>query len=63
MKQGTVKFFKQDKGYGFIECDGKDYFVHVSGCKDEIEKDNVVEFEIEEGEKGLKAVNVQVIGQ
>ncbi len=60
---GTIKWFNESKGYGFIEHEGgSDVFVHYSaiqgdGYKTLIEGDNV-EFEIEEGEKGPKATNV-----
>ncbi|MEX0314922.1 MAG: cold-shock protein, partial [Allomuricauda sp.] len=50
-------------GYGFITEDGSntDHFVHVSGLIDEIREGDVVEFELQQGKKGLNAVNVQVI--
>lgn len=61
MKTGTVKFFVEEKGFGFIVDDEtqKDIFVHVSGTVDEIQKDDKVTFEVEEGRKGLNAVNVR----
>jgi len=60
MKTGQVKFFNDEKGFGFIvdNEDQKEYFVHVSGCNDEIEKEDEVSFELAEGRKGLNAVNV-----
>ncbi len=63
MKKGTVKFFNEAKGFGFItEDDSKEeYFVHISGLIDEIKEGDVVEFELKEGKKGLNAVNVKVI--
>ena len=63
MKKGTVKFFNESKGFGFIiEEDSKSaYFVHVSGLIDEINEGDAVEFELKEGRKGLNAVNVKVI--
>jgi len=63
MKKGTVKFFNESKGFGFIiEEDSKnEYFVHVSGLIDNISEGDVVEFELKEGKKGLNAVNVKVI--
>jgi len=63
MKKGTVKFFNESKGFGFIiEEDSKnEYFVHISGVIDEIKEGDVVEFELKEGKKGLNAVNVKVI--
>jgi CspA family cold shock protein len=63
MKKGTVKFFNESKGFGFIIEEGseKDYFVHVSGLIDQIREGDNVEFELKEGKKGLNAVNVKVI--
>jgi len=63
MNKGTVKFFSESRGFGFIieENSNKEYFVHSSGLIDEIKECDVVEFELKEGEKGLNAVNVKVI--
>lgn len=63
MKKGTVKFFNDSKGFGFIidEETKTEYFVHVSGLIDEIREDDNVEFELKEGRKGLNAVNVKVV--
>ncbi len=63
MNKGTVKFFNETKGFGFIsdEDSNKEYFVHVSGLIDEIREGDVVEFELQEGKKGLNAVNVKVV--
>ena len=63
MLQGTVKFFNESKGYGFItESDSdKEHFVHVSGLIGEIKEGDTVEFDLKEGKKGLNAVNVSVI--
>ena len=63
MKNGTVKFFNESKGFGFIiEDDSKqEHFVHISGLIDEIKEGDAVEFELQEGKKGLNAVNVKVI--
>jgi CspA family cold shock protein len=63
MKNGTVKFFNESKGFGFVteENSKKEYFVHVSGLIDEIREGDQVEFELQEGKKGLNAVNVKVI--
>mgnify|MGYP001559289566 FL=1 len=63
MAKGTVKWFNESKGYGFIASeDGTDVFVHYSsiqgeGFKTIAEGDNV-EFDVEKGDKGPKAVNV-----
>ena len=63
MNKGTVKFFNDTKGFGFIKEDvsDKEYFVHVSGLIDEIREGDAVEYELQEGKKGLNAVNVKVI--
>jgi CspA family cold shock protein len=62
MEKGTVKFFNESKGFGFIVNDKtkKEYFVHVSGLIDEIREGDSVEFDLAEGKKGLNAVNVKV---
>ncbi len=62
MKNGTVKFFNDAKGFGFIvdEETKNEYFVHVSGLIDEIKEGDAVEFELKEGKKGLNAVNVKL---
>ncbi|MGB1269125.1 MAG: cold-shock protein [Flavobacteriaceae bacterium] len=63
MNKGTVKFFNDTKGFGFIteEGSGKEYFVHVTGLVDEIREGDEVEFDLEEGKKGMNAVNVSVL--
>ncbi|MBN2756331.1 MAG: cold shock domain-containing protein [Bacteroidales bacterium] len=63
MRKGTVKFFNESKGFGFIIEDDvkKEYFVHISGLIDEIHEGDNVEFELTEGKKGLNAINVKVI--
>ncbi|MFN5415667.1 MAG: cold-shock protein [Flavobacteriia bacterium] len=63
MNKGTVKFFNEAKGFGFISEEGtsKDHFVHISGLIDEIREGDTVEFELQDGKKGLNAVNVKVI--
>ena len=62
MNKGTVKFFNDSKGFGFIVDTEtqKEYFVHVSGLVDEIKEGDEVTFELTEGRKGLNAVNVQL---
>ena len=61
--QGTVKFFNEAKGFGFItpSNSGQDIFVHVSGLVDEIRENDSVEYDEERGKKGMNAVNVKVI--
>lgn len=63
MSKGTVKFFNESKGFGFIseENSNKEHFVHVTGLIDEIREGDYVEFDLQEGKKGLNAVNVKVI--
>ncbi len=63
MSKGTVKFFNDSKGFGFITEEGSnsEYFVHISGLIDEIREGDIVEFNLQEGKKGLNAVNVKVI--
>lgn len=59
MKKGTVKFFNEAKGFGFIKAEnGEDIFVHASGLRDEIRENDQVVFETERGKKGINAVNV-----
>ena len=62
MNNGTVRFFNDSKGFGFIkeEGTGKEYFVHVSGLIDEIRENDEVTFELKEGKKGLNAVDVKL---
>ncbi len=59
--QGTVKFFNEEKGFGFIKHDNsnKETFVHANGLIDQIQADDRVEFDVQEGRKGLNAVNVK----
>jgi CspA family cold shock protein len=63
MKTGTVKFFNESKGFGFIvnEDTKQDTFVHVTGLTEEIREGDRVEYEEREGKKGLNAVDVRVI--
>ncbi|WP_321514972.1 cold shock domain-containing protein [Marinifilum fragile] len=63
MQEGTVKFFNDSKGFGFISVTetGKDIFVHSSGLIDNIRENDKVKFNTEQGRKGLNAVDVEVI--
>jgi len=62
MSKGTVKFFNEAKGFGFIKEENtqKDYFVHSSGLKEHIKENDEVTFDLEMGKKGLNAVNVKL---
>jgi CspA family cold shock protein len=66
MAEGTVKWFNEDKGYGFIEIEGggKDAFVHVSALApgSRVAEGDRVTFDLEEGQKGPQAVNVTAAG-
>ncbi|MFA9560092.1 cold-shock protein [Evansella sp. AB-rgal1] len=64
MVQGTVKWFNAEKGFGFIEVEGQDdVFVHFSAIQGEgfksLEEGQTVNFEIEQGQRGPQAANVQ----
>jgi CspA family cold shock protein len=61
--QGTVKFFNEAKGFGFIKPTNSntDIFVHSSGLIDEIRENDKVEYEEERGKKGMNAVNVKLL--
>lgn len=63
MQEGTVKFFNETKGFGFITPSngGEDVFVHVSGLSDQVRENDVVTFDIQNGKKGLNAVNVRIV--
>ena len=63
MNTGTVKFFNDSKGFGFItpEDGAKDIFVHANGLVDDIREGDKVTYDTEEGRKGLNAVNVEVV--
>ncbi|HZH87111.1 MAG TPA: cold-shock protein [Brumimicrobium sp.] len=63
MSKGTVKFFNNSKGFGFITPDdgSKDVFVHANGLEDEIDEGDKVSYDVEESPKGLNAINVRVV--
>lgn len=63
MKEGTVKFFSNAKGFGFIKLSDSDQeiFVHSTNLLEDIREDDKVKFEVEKGDKGLSAVKVSLI--
>lgn len=63
MQTGTVKFFNEAKGFGFIKSDddAKEYFVHATGLKEKVKENDKVQFMVEEGKKGPMAVQVTKI--
>ena len=63
MNEGTVKFFNDEKGFGFITPNdsSEDIFVHSSGLIDEIRENDKVKYDTEQGQKGLNAVNVEIV--
>lgn len=62
-RKGRVEFFNDQKGYGFIkDTDTQEkFFVHINGCLEEIKENNMVQFELEKGQKGMNAVRVKKI--
>ncbi len=63
MYKGTVKFFNETKGFGFIieAGSGQEIFVHVTGLVDQVRQGDTVTFDTQRGKKGMNAVNVQVV--
>ena len=63
MSTGTIKFFNEAKGFGFITPDGggEDIFVHATGLKQPVRDADKVEFEVQQGKKGLNAVSVRLV--
>lgn len=63
MNKGTVKFYNEFRGFGFIkeEDSPKEYFVHSSGLKDSIKENDKVMFDLAQGRKGLNAINVKLL--
>ena len=62
MQEGTVKFFNETKGFGFITPSNgsEDIFVHFSGLTTKIRENDLVSYEVQQGNKGLNAVNVKL---
>lgn len=64
MKTGTIKFFNESKGFGFVteEASGQDYFLHVTALDgQEVQEGDKISFEVKESPRGLNAVNVELI--
>jgi cold shock protein len=63
MQKGTVKFFNNSKGFGFIKPadSSEDIFVHSTGLIDQIRENDQVQYEVQKGKKGLNAVNVTIV--
>ncbi|AUD06629.1 cold-shock protein [Spirosoma pollinicola] len=61
MPTGSVKFFNESKGFGFIKPDdgSDDVFVHISATSEELRENDNVSYNVEQGKKGLNAVNVK----
>ena len=60
MQEGTVKFFNESKGFGFItNSNGEDIFVHVTGLSGQVNEGDQVTFSIGTGKKGIIAVDVK----
>ena len=62
MNKGKVKFYDDVRGFGFIKDDNSsnEYFVHSSGLKEHVHENDEVTFDLQEGKKGLNAVNVKL---
>jgi len=62
MPTGTVKFFNEAKGFGFIKNNEtqEDIFVHITGLIDKIDQGDVVSYDVVDGKKGMNAVNVKI---
>ncbi|RZJ70578.1 cold-shock protein [Flavobacterium sp.] len=63
MKEGTIKFFNEEKGFGFITPNdgGDDIFVHITGLNGQVRENQQVTYSVEQGKRGLNAVNVTAI--
>jgi len=61
MNKGTVKFFNDAKGFGFIKGEnGQDVFVHATGLNEDIQENDEVTYDTQDGKKGLNAINVSL---
>lgn len=63
METGVVKFFNKEKGFGFIKSENhkEDIFVHATGLNEEITEKDTVSFDVQDGKKGLNAINVSLV--
>ncbi len=63
MNVGTIKFFNEQKGYGFIKdnASGNEVFVHITGLVDKVKENDTVSYEVTQGKKGENAVNVKKV--
>jgi CspA family cold shock protein len=63
LKTGVIKFFNDSKGFGFVieHESNTEYFLHVSGCIDQVREGDLIEFDLKEGRKGLEAADVRVV--
>ncbi|HEX8548824.1 MAG TPA: cold shock domain-containing protein [Cytophagaceae bacterium] len=63
MNTGTIKFFNESKGYGFIkdESSNQEIFVHVTGLEEKVRENDKVSYNVTEGKKGVSAVNVKKV--
>ncbi|MEN9302765.1 MAG: hypothetical protein RL264_1194 [Bacteroidota bacterium] len=62
MQEGKIKFFNESKGFGFITPSNgsEDVFVHITGLVDKVKENDTVVFEVQQGKRGLNAVNVKL---
>ena len=61
MNKGTIKFFNEARGFGFIAGEnGQEIFVHATGLQDDVRENDEVTYDTQEGKKGLNAVNVKL---
>jgi CspA family cold shock protein len=62
VNKGTVKFFNEARGFGFIKSEnGQEVFVHVTGLSEDIRENDQVTFDTEQGVRGISAINVRIV--